>query len=318
MKHLNKFLCLAAVLLGFGWASAETVQNYTVDFNTTISTTDHAFKVAPGWKHIVNGSTGYWGDINYVTYTYKADAGISGSGALNIGKQTGSSAENYDFLVTPEITGDVSMQVQLTADVPYGIYIYTINEAEDGTLTVGEKIEAGNELLLTQATYTTVTVSGLQGQRIGIAGNYINLDDFVVTGSAEIEYEKALTVTAATSSITGDGKVYCDTDNNYSFTYTITVQNTGITSSRFAASPSARTNALPTTSPSACERSCSRAYKDSPVETTSSTMRTFFPFRLSSSALSRYNSCIFAVVMDFTYTLTGVCIYNFAPLRATR
>ena len=226
MRHLNKFLCLAAILLGISWASAETVTNYTVDFNTTISTTDHAFKVAPGWKHIVNGSTNFWGEINYVTYTYKSDAGISGSGALYCGAQTGTSAENYDFLVTPAITGDVSMQVQLTADVTNGIYIYAINEADDGTLTLGEKIEAGNELLLTQSAYTTVTVSGLQGQRIGIAGNYINLDDFVVTGSAEIEYEKALTVTAAVSSETS-GTVYCDNDNNYSFTYTITVQNTG-------------------------------------------------------------------------------------------
>ena len=45
MKQLHYFLCLVAVvLLGFKTASAETVTGYTVDFNTTISTSDHAFK----------------------------------------------------------------------------------------------------------------------------------------------------------------------------------------------------------------------------------------------------------------------------------
>ena len=92
MKHLKTFMALAAVLLGFAWMSAETVENYSIDFNTAISTADHAFKVAPGWKHIVGGEEDWWGDMTYVTYTYKANDGVDGSGALGIGSQSGTSS----------------------------------------------------------------------------------------------------------------------------------------------------------------------------------------------------------------------------------
>ncbi|MBQ7690362.1 MAG: carboxypeptidase regulatory-like domain-containing protein [Muribaculaceae bacterium] len=231
MKHLNKILASAAVLLGFGWANAETVENYTVDFNTTISTTDHAFKVAPGWKHIVGGAEDWWGDITYVTYTYKADAGVDGSGALYIGAQSGTSTENYDYLVTPTITGTVFLQAQLTGSVnSAGLKVYVIDEAEDGTLTVGDLLldeTVAQSTTLTQDGYETLSLTGLNGQRIGIVGYYVNIDNFVVSGTAEIEYEKALTVTSATSSVPNSGSINCDADGNYSFTYTITVQNTG-------------------------------------------------------------------------------------------
>ncbi len=232
MKHFNKILASAAVLLGLGWANAETVENYTVDFNTAISTSDHAFKVAPGWKHIVGGEEDWWGDITYVTYTYQATAGVDGTGALGIGSQSGTSVDNYDYLVTPAITGTATLQVQLTSSATNaGIKIYLINEADDGTLTVGDvKVNEGNQYgtsLFSQEAYGTVTVSGLNGQRIGIVGDRVNIDNFAVEGTAEIEYEKALTITSATSSITGSGSINCDTEGNYSFTYTITVQNTG-------------------------------------------------------------------------------------------
>ena len=232
MKHLNKFLAAAALLLGMSWASAETVENYAVDFNTPISTSDHAFKVAPGWKHIVGGSTDYWGDINYVTYTYSSDAGINATGALGIGSQTGTSVDNYDYLVTPAITGTATLQVKLTSTATNaGIKIYLIDEAEDGTLTVGDiKVNEGNQYgtqLFSQDAYGTVTVSGLNGQRIGIVGDRVNIDNFAVEGSAEIEYEKALTINSAASSVTGSGSINCDNEGNYSFTYTITVTNTG-------------------------------------------------------------------------------------------
>ena len=227
MKHLNAFMAVVALLLGFAWMSAETVENYSVDFNTVINTSDHAFKVAPGWKHIVGSSSGW--NTSYVTYTDLEEAGVNGSGALGIGQQV--SSTNYDYLVTPAITGSVTMQVQLTSSTSNaGIKIFAIEEAEDGTLTVGDALAnetVGMNTSLTQDAYGSVTVSGLNGQRIGIVGYYINLDDLVVTGSADIVLEKALIITDAVSSVTGSGSVNCDTDNNYSFTYTITVKNTG-------------------------------------------------------------------------------------------
>ena len=53
MKHLNYLLSfLMALLWGTGVANADVVQNYTMDFNTSIDVTDHEFKAASGWGHI--------------------------------------------------------------------------------------------------------------------------------------------------------------------------------------------------------------------------------------------------------------------------
>jgi len=222
MKRLNYLLGLALILLGFGWASAETVTNYTVDFNTSINTSDHAFKVAPGWGHIVASEQGGW-STSYASYSYNATAGVDGTGTLYCGSQLSSA---NDYLVTPAITGKMTMQVKLS----YGgsIKFYAVTEDEGGNFTAGE------EVLLEKA-YTTeegavwaeMSLDNLQGQRIGIVGKYAYLDNFAVDGTAEIVYQPGLTVTNVVSSVPNSGTVYCDENNNYSFTYTITVRNTG-------------------------------------------------------------------------------------------
>ena len=222
MKRLNYLLGLALILLGFGWASAETVTNYTVDFNTSINTSDHAFKVAPGWGHIVASEQGGW-STSYASYSYNATAGVDGTGTLYCGSQLSSA---NDYLVTPAITGKMTMQVKLS----YGgsIKFYAVTEDEGGNFTAGE------EVLLEKA-YTTeegavwaeMSLDNLQGQRIGIVGKYAYLDNFAVDGTAEIVYQPGLTVTNVVSSVPNSGTLYCDENNNYSFTYTITVQNTG-------------------------------------------------------------------------------------------
>ena len=222
MRHLNKFLCLAAILLGISWASAETVTNYSVDFNTTINTSSKDFKVAPGWKHIV--STSYYG----MSYSYVTDAGVDGTGALKCNEQSSSS---LDYLVTPAITGDISLMVKLTSTsgTSRGITIYAINEDETGALTVGDALltKVGDNSGLSADEYTAVTLTGLNGQRVGIVGYRVYLDDFVVDGTADIVLEPGLTITNVVSSVPNSGTLLCDENNDYSFTYTITVQNTG-------------------------------------------------------------------------------------------
>lgn len=221
MRHLNKFLCLAAILLGISWASAETVTNYTVDFNTTINTSDHAFRVAPGWKHIVGTGESSWGGTSYMSYSYYSTSGVDGTGALYCGAQQ----TNLDYLVTPAITGSFTIQVKLS----YGgtIQFYAIAEDNEGNLTPGdlllEKAYSSDE----GAVFAELALSDLNAQRVGIVAKYAYLDDFAVTGTAEVEYVPGLTVTDVVSSVPNSGTLLCDEDNNYSFTYTITVQNTG-------------------------------------------------------------------------------------------
>ena len=221
MRHLNKFLCLAAILLGISWASAETVSNYSVDFNTTINTSDHAFRVAPGWKHIVGTGESSWGGTTYASYTYYSTSGVDGTGALYCGAQQ----TNPDYLVTPPITGSFTMQVKLS----YGgtIQFYAIAEDDEGNLTPGELLLEKAYNSEVGAVFDEMAISNLTGQRVGIVGKYAYLDDFVVTGTAEIEYVPGLTVTNVVSSVPNSGTLLCDENNDYSFTYTITVQNTG-------------------------------------------------------------------------------------------
>ena len=222
MKHLNYLLGVALLLLGISWASAETVTNYTVDFNTTIDTSNKNFKVAPGWAHIA--STSYYG----MSYAYVDNAGVDGTGALKCNDQSSSS---LDYLVTPAITGDISLMVKLTSTsgASRGITFYAITEDETGALTVGDALltKVGNESGLSADEYTAVTLTGLNGQRIGIVGYRVYLDDFVVDGTADIVLEPGLTITNVVSSVPSSGTILCDENNNYSFTYTITVKNTG-------------------------------------------------------------------------------------------
>lgn len=87
MKRLYKFLTALVITMTGGLVSqAETVENYTVDFNSEISTSDHAFRVASNWKHIVDKYTDYGSDY-YMSYTYSATGGVDGTGALYCGEQ---------------------------------------------------------------------------------------------------------------------------------------------------------------------------------------------------------------------------------------
>ena len=221
MKHLNYFMSLVtALLLGSMWASAaEVVPNYSVDFNTAISTTS-GFKVDAGWDHKTAGS---------VTYTYSATEGVDGSGALKIGTQALYSWSSWsnDELITPPITGTVTLKVKATASASSNtvIKIWKVTKSND-SWTNGDAVvdETGTGTELGQEDWFTVTVTGLAGERLGIAGSQVIIDDFEVSGSAEIEYY-GLTINRV--SLAGSTTVYCDADNNFSFTYTVAVTNTG-------------------------------------------------------------------------------------------
>ena len=214
MKHLNYLLGVALLLLGFSWASAETVTNYTVDFNTTINTSSKDFRVAPGWSHIV-GYTGY-GSL----YSYYETSGVDGTGTLYCGSQQ----STLDYLVTPAITGSMTIQVKLSYNGT--IQFYAINEAEDGTLTPGDLLLEKSYSSEEGAVFAEMAISNLNGQRVGIVGKYAYLDNFAVNGTAEIVYMPGLTVTREgyTSWIYPN----CDVDNHFTYEFTnITVTNTG-------------------------------------------------------------------------------------------
>ena len=93
MKQINYFIAfMLALLCGVNVAEADVVTNYKMDFNTTISTTAHDFKVGTGWGHKVESydyeeDDGWGTTTGYVTYTYFSKAGRDGTGALKVGTQ---------------------------------------------------------------------------------------------------------------------------------------------------------------------------------------------------------------------------------------
>lgn len=237
MKRLYKFLmALAMTMTGGLAAQAETVENYTVDFNSAISTSNHDFRVASNWKHIVDKFEGSYGDVYYMTYTYKSSDGVEGTGALYCGEQkasdywSGEEQAVWDLLVTPVVNGKIYLKVKGYSNYGGYVELYKVNAtgtAKDGSSL--KKIAQNTDF--TNSDYSEIEVDlaelGLDGQRVGIRASKVYLDDFRAD-SAEIEPEKSIKIVTAEPSATS-GVIYWDQqpDGKVSVKYTVTVQNNG-------------------------------------------------------------------------------------------
>lgn len=223
MKKLLLTLCaLATAMAGMG-------ATYEVDFNTPIDTSDPAFKVAPGWKHLVDKGTYAY---EKVTYTYLADGGEEGEGdgALQIGSQTYQNPWTptdytfYDLLVTPAVGGDITIDVKKVNTAGY-IEFYKVTE-ENGTLVRGEQIPVSNEDLVSLF-FTTLTIPAVEeGTMIGIRGNDVYIDNFTAQ-SANVQLQTALSFASYSADKTG--KIDCNSENKFEISGKVTLKNTGET-----------------------------------------------------------------------------------------
>lgn len=234
MKRL-RLLCMSLVAsIGLSVAvSAETISNYTVNFDDKIETSDHAFKVAPNWKHIVDKYEDEYGFTYYMTYSYRGTGGRTGGG-LYCGKQeAGDGYDNgpvTDVLVTPEVSGDVVIYAKAESSSSY-VEIYSINEdgskGEQLVKYTGNSTVAGTKLSTSDWTPVSVHVDDVQ--RLGIRPSYVTLDDFSAS-TAEIALEPAMKIETAEPSAT-TGVLYWNQkpDGSVEVKYTVTVTNTGQT-----------------------------------------------------------------------------------------
>ena len=133
MKKIYSVLLslLAAAVWGVK-ADAETVDNYSYGFEG-ISSTTLAHDWAPsGWGHIIDGD-----DYNYEYVSYKGDssAGVDGTGCLKVGSQNlyteDGLYEAQDMLVTPVVSGHVTIMFQSTSY--YNAALKFFNVTESGT-----------------------------------------------------------------------------------------------------------------------------------------------------------------------------------------
>ena len=211
---------LLVMLCGTVYADA-----YTADFNTAITTSSHDFKVASNWKHIVHryndGYFDYW-----MSYSYGATTGVNGSGALYAGEQrAGDNTDNevtYDMLVTPVVSGDVTIYVKKNSNGTPFIEFWSLNET--GT---AKNVKLHEVKTFEANAWVAVTYQVATPQRIGIRAQYLYLDNFSAT-NAVIEPEKSISITSAEPSAT-NGTIYWDQQANgkVKVSYTVTVTNNG-------------------------------------------------------------------------------------------
>lgn len=231
---MRNFYCslalIAASTLWAGQARADIVPNYTMDFNKSISTTAHDFKVGSGWGHIVGKyTTESWSSEDYyVSYTYSSTDGRNGSGAIKVGSQTIGDDYNYDvgpvndLLVTPAITGKASIWVKKPSSYSSSTIKFYAVTLENGKYKMGDQIEVEIPKLSTD--WVQVNLPEQNNQYIGIRAENLYIDDFAAD-KADIVLQKSLLVSKV--SYKGKDKVDCDADGNFPISYEVSITNNG-------------------------------------------------------------------------------------------
>lgn len=231
---MRNFYCslalVAASTLWVAQARADIVQNYTMDFNKSISTTAHDFKVGSGWGHIVDKYTteGWSSEDYYVSYSYSSSDGRDGSGAIKVGSQTIGDDYNYDvgpvndLLVTPAITGKASIWVKKTSSWSSSTIKFYAVTLENGNYKKGDQIEVDIPEL--SSDWVQINLPEQNNQYIGIRAENLYIDDFAAD-KADIELQKSLLVSKV--SYKGKDKVDCDANGKFPVEYEVTITNNG-------------------------------------------------------------------------------------------
>lgn len=205
-----------------------TPSGYSVDFNTSITTSDHAFQVASNWRHIVGSYEDSWtGNTSYPSYSYSETAGVDGSGALSCSTNQNSNSI-YDLLVTPVVKGTVTIAAKTTASyyTPQ-LSFFKITDNGDGTFTRGEQITV-DVSAINATDYTTITIPVAEaGERIGIRSSYVWLDNFSATDATIVPEPKITIASAVPTATTGTIKWEQQANGKVLVSYTVTVTNTG-------------------------------------------------------------------------------------------
>lgn len=254
MKHV-KILLLTFLATLFS-PLVSKAESYLCNFDKKIDTSNPNFKVASNWEHIVHkyvddgsgdgdwgdggwGDGGWYvsqattasaGDISYMPYSYYTTAGVGSSGTLYAGRQMTDSygytgATPSDYLVTPVVSGKITMQVKSSSYSSY-VSFYYLDETGKAAGELIQKFSDGNGLTRDEFVTVTITVEG--SQRIGILANEVYLDDFTAA-DAQLEKEASIRIlTADPSETTGVLRWDQQADGSVTVEFTnVTVENNG-------------------------------------------------------------------------------------------
>lgn len=211
-KHFRNLLLLVVTNLLLPpplWA--DTMSPYSVNFDTTINTDDHNFKVATGWGHIpesYNANDGYYGTETYwVKYSFRSSDGVDGSGCIYADSQNiGYTATDWgesddkknvnDLLVTPAAYGNVSLMVKSKNTTTSSIKFYKVDD--------NNVVDKANPILevsaseLSTSKYNEVTFSLDTPTKVGIRASEVYIDNFSAA-TAEIILAKAMTIASVSA-----------------------------------------------------------------------------------------------------------------------
>ena len=179
---------------------------YTVDFNKSIivpssNTASPVFQVSIGWTRIAPSAAGDGYGPYYMRYTYSANQGVDGTGALLANAQCAPQSTNdgtietvSDYLVTPKVSGTVTLQVKgsssANATYPSFVKFYAIN---DDATTVGDEITPTFSGDINNDDYVTATLTLTEATRLAIRAQWVYMDNFTAT-AADVPEVKSLTV----------------------------------------------------------------------------------------------------------------------------
>lgn len=228
MRKMYSLLAMMVLALGIPAVAQESETNYVEGFDN-LDTSNHEF--APkGWGHIVDNYSDWYGGDYYVEYSNPQTGGQDGGAYLSIGSQqlgSGWDTETVDdILVTPAVSGNVSLYVKLEK-MGGSIKFYTCTK-QGNSFTKGAEYSVTLPELSEEA-WTQVSIPDVPaGTYLGIRGEDVGIDNFAAE-NATIVYKRELTIESAelvTETIAGGG-IDAGEDGNASFTYCVTLTNTG-------------------------------------------------------------------------------------------
>ena len=234
-RYFYLFMLLIAFSLCNSVSRADVITNYAVNFDKSIATDDKSFKPAPGWGHIASyGSFGYgWmAEEVYPEYSWSADGGRGGSGALKVGTQTelthpdyaGTTKTSTDLLVTPKLTGKASIYVKkATEKGTIKFYKVTIS-SYSGKFVTGSLYTTISIPELSEEEWVKVDLPETNDEYVGIYGSDVYFDDFSAA-SADVVLMKSMKITKL--EMLNSTKPDIDAEGNLQYSFNVTLQNTG-------------------------------------------------------------------------------------------
>lgn len=193
---------------------------------------------APGWQEVANYKEDFSNaSVSGSKFTNLADYwSVLGTGAVwamssgAVGTTQDLSANTTDFLVTPQVKGNVTLKAKYCY---WGARTYahiTVYEAEDndGVIVPGDRVLDESLEEVSSMTQFTIASGSADFRRyvIHISGGYI--DDFAASSAyINVPESRVLTPTAITGEWSDSNPIYADASGCGEWTGTITVKNEG-------------------------------------------------------------------------------------------